>query len=109
MLIGTGAALFVGGLGYDISLIDERDELDEIQAICPDCTTAQFNRGEELGQPLVDSKPVIWSLYGVGAAVAVSGLVWLLLNEGGAETTMGVSAGPALRPDGVGLLVQFEH
>lgn len=103
VLLGTGAALAIGGLLYDFAITaDTRDEFEAIQAECENgCTEDRHSRGEDLRDDLGTAKIVDGLLYG-GAFVAVTVAVILLFTGGDGGSDVPVAIAPSIGPQGFG-------
>jgi hypothetical protein len=100
VLVGSGAAVLAGTAAWDIVLqtgpIEEYSELQD----------SEVARARELEQDIAAVRPVIGSLYGVGAGLAVAGIVhWAL--TGGAERAPAVAVAPWLSAHGAGVQIRL--
>jgi tetratricopeptide (TPR) repeat protein len=106
-LTGAGAALLIAGMSVDIANLSNQDELKTLDV------------GSAERAPVEDAyernRAIIWALYGVGAAAAVTGVVFLITgvgkpsSEARAQGADGFSwqLVPSLSPDHAGGLLQL--
>ena len=97
-LLASGSALLVTGIAWDMANLSSIREFNDLNDACAEgsCDTA---RQGELKDRLDGAKVPIALLYGVGAATAVSGVVWMVLQGDGSDQAVAVrpyhGVGPA--------------
>ena len=115
-----GSVLMMAASNRDQARIDARQEyLDLVELKTTeygyDCDEAMEYAGED-AQDLYDDdynkkvKPKViagWVLTGVGAAAAVGGIVWLLVDQTATDVLPAVTVAPAPLPDGGGLTLDW--
>ena len=78
IVIGGGAALAIGGLVFDLTWSEERDELQQIQDECDaGCSTARHDQGVALADDIKGARVIEGLLYGSAVAAVVAGVVLL--------------------------------
>lgn len=112
VLIGTGSAIALGGLAYDLSLLSDRSTFSEIQDLCADRSTRsdcleRAPEAQEIADRLNGARPVIVTLYAVGLATAATGTVLLLTRPSSSSSPssagrIGLRPGPGDLGFGVG-------
>ena len=109
VLIGTGAALAIGGLIYDFTVVSQTvDNLEAVQAECDaGCTAERHAYGEQLQDDLGTERIVDGLLYG-GAFVAVTVGVILMFTGGDSASDASVAVAPALGPNRLGGVVAVD-
>ena len=97
VLIGAGAALAIGGLIYDFTVVSETvDNLEAVQAECDaGCTVIRHDYGEQLQDDLGTERIIDGLLYG-GAVAAVTVGVILLVTGGDSSSDPSVVVVPTL-------------
>ena len=100
-LVGTGAALILGGLITDRVLAGDADEFDQLQAACA-IGPCDSDRALELQSSLDTGKVVVGALVGFGIASALVGTILVLTDHDTAPPTQ-VTAAPLLARDVIGL------
>ena len=100
-LIGTGAALILGGVVYDRVLAGDADEFDALQADCAE-GPCDSDRARALQSTLRSGKVGVGTLVGVGVAAALTGTI-LWLTGGDGQETHGVTAAPLWRGAAAGV------
>lgn len=93
VVMGTGAALVIAGIAFDLTLSDELDEFEQIQSDCQS-GACDAERGLALQGELTDARPITGLLLGTGAATIIVGAVlWLTSDR---ETDQPVAINPSL-------------
>lgn len=76
-LIATGSALLVGGIAWDLANLSSMSDFEDLNDACASgLPTCDSIRRDDLRDRLDGAKVPIALLYGVGAATAVSGVIW---------------------------------
>lgn len=73
----AGVAVLGGAIGWDASLADERDTLDQFR---DSDDFDERNAAVDAAATIDDAKVPVAVLYGVGAAATLTGIVWLAVN-----------------------------
>lgn len=96
-LLGAGGLLLAGGLVAGIAARSERDSLE--QSCAPECSQSRIDKGKSIAVTAD-------ALFGLGAASAVAGGVWLLLDFKKNKRTGRVRLTTAPLRDGAAVIVQ---
>ncbi|MCB9519474.1 MAG: hypothetical protein H6700_03580 [Myxococcales bacterium] len=112
VLLATGGGALIGGAVYDLAMGSKRSEfnqlLDECGGRCAPGPDA--DRQVELQDQLDGAKLPVALLYGGGGALAATGLVWMIVQGGGADDgeagRADVSLSPMFRRGRVGVTVR---
>ena len=105
ILMGSGAALIAGGIGYDVAMAGDRTELENLNNECRE-QLCDYTRAEELDESLSTARIVEWTLLGAGAAAVVTGVILLLVSDGSSDPS--VTAGVQPVGDGFRAVVSGE-
>lgn len=112
VLLGTGGAMLLGGLAWDLSNLGDINELEGLRNECTganaatECTREEEERGDNLSDQLDADKIPIAVLYSAGAALAVTGVVLMITNGGSErnETEARSRFVPTFGPNSAGVL-----
>ena len=104
IVIGGGAALAIGGLIFDLTWMEERDELQQIQDECDaGCTDERHDQGVALGDDIKGARIIEGLLYGSAVAAIVAGVVLLVTGDAEHESDEpAVTVQPTFGRDGTG-------
>lgn len=113
VVLSTGLAIAAAGFVWDMSMISTINDFKDADEECGDVCSSDSDAGRTLlrTQDRIDSaKPIIGVLYGVGAATAIGGAIWLAVQGGGedtAEETADVRVFPTFSRSGAGAAVRI--
>ena len=88
VVMSTGLAIAAAGFVWDMSMLSTINEFKDADAECREGCSANSEAGRTLTrtqESIDNAKPVIAVLYGVGAATAIGGVIWLAVQGGGNE------------------------
>lgn len=86
VVLSSGLAIMAAGFVWDMSMLSTINEFKDADEECGDSCSSDSEAGRTLlrTQARIDNaKPVIGVLYGVGAATAIGGAIWLAVRGGG--------------------------
>ena len=106
VLMGSGGALLIGGLVYEIVMLGDLDEFEQIQNDCNTSSTCEYDRGLELQSSIDGAKPVIGIMLGAGIVAGVVGTVLFLTGDAD-EQSDSIAIAPTVTPDHIGGLVSI--
>lgn len=113
-LLGTGGAMLVAGIAWDLSNLSDINELNGLRQECTgvtavtECSPEEEELGDNLSDQLDSEKAPIAVLYSAGAAIAVTGLVLLITDRSGErnETEARSRFVPTFGPNSAGVLFE---
>ena len=82
ILTGSGAACLIAGLAIDLANADDLDEFEAIRTACDNGGSCHAERGVTLQSSLQSAKVAEGVLLGVGAAAAITGVVFFFVDPG---------------------------
>lgn len=89
VVLSTGLAIAAAGFVWDMSMLSTINDFKDADEECGEVCSADSEAGRTLTrtqESIDNAKPVIAVLYGVGAAAAIGGVIWLAVQGGGEDT-----------------------
>jgi hypothetical protein len=88
IVLSSGLAILAAGFAWDMSMLGTINDFKDANEECGEVCSAESDEGRALTrtqESIDNAKPMIAVLYGVGAATAIGGVIWLAVQGGGNE------------------------